>query len=213
MKGTVMGFDPDTNTGAISGYDGKRYDFATVDWHGNRRPRHGDLVDFAPDAQRAAQIYPMQPEYLPPSFGQFLFSLEGRVSRSQLWLRWFLPVIAIHVVLWIAIAIAAAADSSAATGTLIVIWVIFWLVTLWPNIAVMVRRIHDRNKTGWLVLAYWVPSALQTVLIVADASDNAAGTILSLITMAVGLWFFIEFGCMRGTIGANRYGPDPVPPR
>src|SRR5205823_1011532 len=179
MKGNVIGFDPDTNTGAISGYDGKRYDFATADWHGNRRPRHGDLVDFAPNGQRAAQIYPMQPEYAPPSFGQFLFSLEGRVSRSQLWLRWFLPVIAIHVVLWIAIAIAAAADSSAGTGTLIVIWVIFWLVTLWPNIAVMVKRIHDRNKTGWLVLAYWVPSALQTALIVVDASDNAAGTILS----------------------------------
>ena len=124
-----------------------------------------------------------------------------------------MPVIAIHVALWIAIAIAAAADSSAATGTLIAIWVIFWLVTLWPNIAVMIKRIHDRNKTGWLVLAFWLPSVLQTILIVADASDNAAGTVLSLTTVAVGLWFFIEFGCMRGTVGANRYGPDPTPPR
>jgi hypothetical protein len=31
MRGNIIGFDQDTNTGAISGYDGQRYDFATVD--------------------------------------------------------------------------------------------------------------------------------------------------------------------------------------
>ena len=211
MRGNVIGFDADSDTGAIGGDDGRRYDFATIDWQGSRRPRHGELVDFAPDGQRAAQIYPLQPEYVPPSLGQFLFSLEGRISRSQLWLRWVLPVVAIHVVLWIMIAIGAAADSPGMTRTFFVLWIIFWLVTLWPNIAIMVKRIHDRDKPGWLVLAYGIPSALQTILIVADASDNAAGTMLRRATMAVGFWFFIEFGCMRGTIGANRYGPDPTP--
>lgn len=213
MKGTAIGFDPLTNTGAISGNDGKRYEFATVDWHGSRRAQQGDLVDFAPDGQRATRIYLVEPEYVPPSVGQFLFSLEGRISRSRLWLGWFLPLIAIHVVLLIMIAIAAAADSSAGTGIFLVIWIIFCLLTLWPNIAVMVKRIHDRDKTGWLVLAYWIPVGLQAILFFADASDNAAGTILDVITGAVGIWFLIEFGCMRGTVGANQYGPDPTPPR
>jgi uncharacterized membrane protein YhaH (DUF805 family) len=211
MKGNVIGFDPDTNTGAINGYDGKRYDFATLDWHSNHRPKHGDLVDFVPEGQRAAQIYLLEAEYIPPSLGQFLFSLEGRISRSQFWLKWFLPVLAIHIVLWIIIAIGAAADSTTAATTFFVLWVLFCLATLWPSVAVMVKRIHDRNKTGWLVLAYWIPAGLQTLLFVAGASDNAAGMILNLITAAVGIWFFIEFGCMRGTIGANQYGPDPVP--
>lgn len=33
---------------------------------------------------------------------------------------------------------------------------------------------------------------------------------VDLIVLVVLVWFFIEFGCMRGTIGVNRYGPDPV---
>jgi uncharacterized membrane protein YhaH (DUF805 family) len=212
MKGSVIGFDSDTNTGAISGYDGRRYDFAAVDWHGNRQARPGDLVDFAPAGQRATQIYLVEPEYVPPSLGQFLFSLEGRISRSQLWLRWFVPLIAISLVLLVMSLFAAAADSAAA-GTFLVIWLIFSLVTVWPDIAVMVKRIHDRNKTGWLVLAYWIPAGLQLILFFADASDNAAGSILDLITGAVAIWFLIEFGCMRGTVGTNQYGPDPAPPR
>jgi uncharacterized membrane protein YhaH (DUF805 family) len=211
MKGNVIGFDPDSNTGAISGYDGKRYDFAAIDWHGNQRPRHGDLVDFVPEGERAGQIYLLEPEYVKPSFGHFLFSLEGRISRSWLWLRWFLPVIAIHVILWIMIAIGAAADSATLTTIFLVVWIVFCLLTLWPSIAVMVKRIHDRNKTGWLVLAYWIPAGLQTILFVVGISDSAANTILNLITAAVGIWFFVEFGCMRGTIGPNQYGPDPVP--
>lgn len=109
------------------------------------------------------------------------------------------------------IAIGAAADSTAATTTFFVLWIVFCLVTLWPSIALQVKRIHDRNKTGWLVLAYWIPAGLQTILFVAGVSDNWAGTILNLITAGVGIWFFIEFGCLRGTIGGNQYGADPVP--
>ena len=34
--------------------------------------------------------------------------------------------------------------------------------------------------------------------------------VLGLIVLGLNIWFFVEFGCLRGTIGANRYGPDPV---
>jgi uncharacterized membrane protein YhaH (DUF805 family) len=34
--------------------------------------------------------------------------------------------------------------------------------------------------------------------------------ILGIASIGISLWFFIEFGCMRGTIGPNPYGPDPV---
>src|SRR4051812_3249529 len=199
MKGSVIGFDSDTNTGAISGYDGRRYDFAAVDWHGNRQARPGDLVDFAPAGQRATQIYLVEPEYVPPSLGQFLFSLEGRISRSQLWLRWFVPLIAINLVLLVMSLIAAAADSAAA-GTFLVMWLIFSLVTVWPDIAVMVKRIHDRNKTGWLVLAYWIPAGLQLILFFSDALDNATGEIFELINRPGVHRFLIVLRCMRGAV-------------
>jgi uncharacterized membrane protein YhaH (DUF805 family) len=216
MKGNVIGFDPDTNTGAISGYDGKRYDFATADWHGNRRPRHGDLVDFAPDGQRAAQIYPQEPEYAPPSFGQFYFSARGRISRSQYWLRFFLPVFAIGIVLAIVAGVGGEAAKSLQT--------IWQLVVLWPSIAVLIKRIHDRDKSGALVWALYgplIPAVIVTIAAVVAVAAGGGEAAWALIIVAVvlwvavagvAIWFFIEFGCMRGTIGPNRFGPDPVPP-
>lgn len=59
MKGNVLGFDPDSNTGAITGHDGQRYDFVRLEWRGPGRPGRGDTVDFVADGQRATQIYPL----------------------------------------------------------------------------------------------------------------------------------------------------------
>lgn len=59
MKGNVLGFDPDSNTGAITGHDGQRYDFVRLEWRGSGRPSRGDTVDFIADGQRATQIYPL----------------------------------------------------------------------------------------------------------------------------------------------------------
>src|SRR5580693_1356522 len=95
MKGNVIGFDPDTNTGAISGHDGNRYDFVTLDWRGTGHPRRGDLVDFQAIEQRATEIYLIEPAYAPPGLAAFYFSPYGRISRSQYWQRFMLPYIAI----------------------------------------------------------------------------------------------------------------------
>jgi uncharacterized membrane protein YhaH (DUF805 family) len=210
MRGNVIGFDADTDTGSISGHDGKRYEFATVDWHERRTPARGSLVDFAPDGQRATQIYLLEPEYVRPTLGQFLFSLRGRISRSQFWLKWVLPVLAITVVLAIIIVAAVQTGNDDTAAVFSVILMIFFLLTLWPNIAVLVKRIHDRNKSGWLMLLYYVPAILDYIISATAGQQSPAAVFLSLITLVVGIWFFIEFGCMRGTIGANRYGPDPV---
>src|SRR6185312_14713830 len=99
MRGNVIGFDRDTNTGAISGHDGNRYDFATIDWLGHTQPRHGDIVDFQPEGQRATQVYLIEPEYVQPSFLPFYFSAKGRISRSQYWLKFMLPVFVISIII------------------------------------------------------------------------------------------------------------------
>ena len=59
MKGNVIGFDPDTNTGAISGHDGQRYDFVRLEWRGPGFPTRGTEVDFVAAGSRATQIYPL----------------------------------------------------------------------------------------------------------------------------------------------------------
>ena len=215
LRGNVVGFDPDTNTGALSGHDGQRYDFATSDWHSGSRPKHGDLVDFVPDGQHAAQIYLIEPEYVAPSFGQFYFSPSGRISRAQYWLRYFLPVLAVVIILSLI-------ELAVGEGARVLLSV-FHLVALWPGIAVLIKRIHDRNKSGWLVWLLYGPSLLAIIFtisaaivfaFVGSAVAAAFGIVAGVLWLAVfvvAIWFFIEFGCMRGTVGANRYGPDPVP--
>lgn len=65
MKGNVLGFDPDNNTGAISGHDGQRYEFVRLEWRGGREPSRGAVVDFVADGTRATQIYPLGPPFDP----------------------------------------------------------------------------------------------------------------------------------------------------
>lgn len=65
MKGNVLGFDPESNTGAISGHDGQRYDFVRIEWRGQHPPARGATVDFVADGGRATQIYPLGLQYNP----------------------------------------------------------------------------------------------------------------------------------------------------
>ena len=212
MKGNVIGFDPDTNTGAISGHDGQRYDFATSDWHSHSQPRHGDLVDFVAEGQRAAQIYLLEPEYVAPGFVPFYFSPAGRISRSQYWLRYFVPVLVIGMIL--------SAMQLVSEGFQVLSG-LFQLAAAWPGISLLVKRIHDRNKSGWLVWVLYGPMILAMLFSIAAFIAIALGSseiaslgiisgVLWIAVLVVAIWFFVEFGCMRGTVGANQYGADPV---
>ncbi len=179
MRGNVIGFDPDTNTGAISGHDGNRYDFATQDWRGHSRPQHGDVVDFQAQGQRAIEVYLIEAEYTAPGWGEFLFSANGRISRSQYWLKWGLPVIGVTIVVEI-IAFAALPPTGATT-----LIGLYSLLLLWPSIVMYIKRAHDRNWPGAFILLMFVP--------------------------LVNIWPLIELLFLRGTIGSNRFGADPVP--
>lgn len=64
-------------------------------------------------------------------------------------------------------------------------WVssVFSVLSLIPSLAVQVRRLHDIDRSGWWMLAWFVP-------------------LLGWVVMLV-------FLCLDGTAGANRYGNDP----
>ena len=59
------------------------------------------------------------------------------------------------------------------------------LAHLIPAFAVTVRRLHDTERSGWMVLLNYIPP-LNLIIVV--------------------------FACMRGTRGPNHYGPDPLDP-
>jgi uncharacterized membrane protein YhaH (DUF805 family) len=90
------------------------------------------------------------------------------------------------------------------------------IVILISSIAVGAKRLHDRNKSAWyLLLFYFVPGVLAaaSVLIGEFVEDSSIiATVLTLLAVALMVWAFVELGCLRGTVGANPYGPDPVAP-
>jgi TM2 domain-containing membrane protein YozV/cold shock CspA family protein len=61
MQGTVLSFQPETNTGLISGHDGIRYSFAMIEWQNKQTaPKAGQLVDFEFEEKSARQIIVMK---------------------------------------------------------------------------------------------------------------------------------------------------------
>jgi uncharacterized membrane protein YhaH (DUF805 family) len=142
-------------------------------------------------------------------WGHLFFKFDGRINRGKYWLA-----VLVYAVIYVAMAIIGyAMDQSmvfqAVNGMLnIVIFI--------SSLAVGVKRLHDRNKSGWyLVLFYIVPGILVVASILISVTMEESTTIsavLGLLAFAIGVWAFVELGCLRGTIGANRYGPDPVAP-
>ncbi|WP_454887026.1 DUF805 domain-containing protein [Sphingomonas oryzagri] len=89
-----------------------------------------------------------------------------------------------------------------------------------PSIAVSVRRLHDVNRSGWwmvaplLLLGVAMVSALARLGATPDASMLGFG-IFFMVAMLIGVVLSIlllVWACMHGTIGPNRFGPDPYAP-
>ncbi len=57
MKGQILDFSVQENSGTISGEDGKRYHFAGSDWKGDRSPARGMTVDFNTEGTNAKEVY------------------------------------------------------------------------------------------------------------------------------------------------------------
>jgi uncharacterized membrane protein YhaH (DUF805 family) len=64
------------------------------------------------------------------------------------------------------------------------IYTLYLLAVLIPSIALSIRRLHDRDKSGWWFLLAFIPLIGALILLV---------------------WF-----ALPGTAGNNRFGPDPL---
>jgi uncharacterized membrane protein YhaH (DUF805 family) len=87
--------------------------------------------------------------------------------------------------------------------------VILGFFGLWSGLAVAIKRLHDRNKSGWWLLLFWlVPNLLGSVPM--SAAGTVFGTPVALASFVIWIWGFVEIGCLKGTTGPNDYGPDPL---
>lgn len=109
-------------------------------------------------------------------------SFSGRARRREYWwfeVFWVLVVTGLSIVDGAVLGIHWDSDYGS-IGPLAALAILFFLI---PNLAVSIRRLHDRDKSGWWLLINIIPFF---------------GT----------LFLFYQY-ISAGTPGDNSYGPDP----
>lgn len=136
---------------------------------------------------------------------------RGRASRSEFWWFYLFAWSASFAAALLSVAFANAPGISAAV-------VLFSgavrIGLLIPVVAASVRRLHDTDRSGWWIA---VPFLLLVPLGIMfnqekDLSQSAhteAIFLFSLLLLGV-LVLLLVWLCMKGTMGVNRFGPDPL---
>ena len=140
------------------------------------------------------------------SMTQLLFLFQGRLNRQPYWL--IAIAIAVVVILLVLFALATGFEGDfSGSGAIFLILGILYIPLIWIGLAIAVKRLHDRNKSAWwLIVFYIVPGILGGIAY----QIGMAGAVLHIVSFGITVWAFVELGCLRGTRGPNRYGPDPL---
>jgi uncharacterized membrane protein YhaH (DUF805 family) len=109
-----------------------------------------------------------------------LFSFEGRIPRRVFWGATIATTLVFYAAVFSLAAVFGEDSAILDIGVLVL-----YVPMIWVSLAVQVKRWHDRDKSGWWILVGFIP-------------------------LIGPIWQFIETGCLRGTIGRNRYGSDPT---
>jgi len=147
-------------------------------------------------------------EYMIMPFKRYA-DFKGRSRRMEYWSFFLLNFIVVLFLVFVMLGTGAASgafadieagDPGAAFAMMFggfgLIILLYSLAVLIPTIAVTIRRLHDRDMSGWwyggLLIASFIP-------------------IVNFLAMIGNLVLFVIL-LLPGTPGPNRYGPDPKDP-
>ncbi|MGE0499026.1 MAG: DUF805 domain-containing protein [Ramlibacter sp.] len=105
------------------------------------------------------------------------FNVRGRISRGQFWLQ--------SLFFWIVLYLLSSVFGPSAAG--MVVWCLNGIVLVVLTM-LCIRRLHDRNYSGWWLMVVLVP-------------------------VVGALWLSWQLALRRGVAQDNRWGPDPLQPR
>ena len=141
------------------------------------------------------------------SMTQLLFSFQGRLNRKPYWMTAIATMLIIIVLLLFALILIREHRFEFA-GLTLVLLVILYIPLIWIGLAIGAKRLHDRDKSAWWLLVFYAaPGILSTA---GNRLEDVGFIILHIISFGISVWAFVELGCLRGTPGPNRYGPDPL---
>ena len=117
------------------------------------------------------------------------FSFSGRIRRIEYFLSGLIVALIVCVIILLSalLWIIPASDSNLSLGIGATVGSLFgcfvWGAIIWFSLAQGVKRLHDLDKSGWLILLCFIP--------------------------VVGWIFALYMLFADGTVGPNRYGDDP----
>ena len=148
---------------------------------------------------------------------RFYFTFQGRATRYDFNVRYALVMVVGSILAFIAdwMLLGNVVFTKGAEFLFSNLWNLLFLI---PTFAFTCRRLHDLNYSGWWqILVY----ALPIIFIIAIAIKfgfsiavsplmmTASFLLVSMASIVFFLGFFLVLSCVRGTTGANRFGPDP----
>ena len=164
----------------------------------------------------------------------YLFKFEGRINRAKYWLAGLIIVcwtIFLMLLLYAPVGylfgwpaklsldldnIFAIVDPnsfqklSRADVSIIVVNVITMPLFLWVLLATSVKRLHDRDKSGWwIVLFFFLPGLVGRFE--DRIGDSILATWLGISAGILYMWGVVELYFLRGSPRTNLYGANPLP--
>ncbi len=123
---------------------------------------------------------PESPQQATPNKIPSIWSFHGRTTRSGFWAI-SLSLMVFNLLVGVVVELLGRSGSEPVG---LAIDLVFLVICVWISLATQVKRWHDLNRPGWMVLLNLTVIALPVIL--------------------------AFLGFIRGTRGANRFGVDPL---
>lgn len=187
MKGVVIDFSIQTNSGLISGDDGNRYTFTGSEWRENSPPMRGMRVDFDIDGNGFAsaiyqEIVVKSQKIERPTFRQNpqkyapkteIMSQDEYIDESEYtFIDWYKKVLVNYVnfegrarrkeywffvLVNFMVGVALGIVSPFINEWAVALYWLYSLATFLPTLGVSIRRLHDIGRSGWSLLVSLIP--------------------------------------------------------
>lgn len=119
---------------------------------------------------------------------QLLWSFKGRIGRGQFWKGVVVTLVAtillVMAAVFVDVATGGGSDGQMGVAGAVLLTLLIIASTV-CQLALNVKRYHDRGKSGWWVL-------------------------IALVPLIGSIWLLVELGFLQGDPGPNDYGPDPL---
>jgi uncharacterized membrane protein YhaH (DUF805 family) len=159
-----------------------------------------------------------------------LTGFAGRINRAKWWLWSIILAVAgfiLYMILAAVFGVSAAlmdpAQMVSAMRTMAIIQIILIAILAYPTTALMIKRLNDRDRPRYFAYIFWAPTVLMLLggltgltMTTMDMggtqvpTQSGLGWVLTIASLAIGIWALIELGILTGTDGPNQHGPDPL---